>query len=468
MTTRGTGKSRSSAKSQVKTRKKANSKKTKTKTKPRPKTKTQKKKKKRTTVSRKKGALWARIRSNLIYLLLGLAAGILGAILILYFSGAFKTPLRWGTAVSPPAKETGSVPHKPLGATHKAYEENNRLDKQTKKIDQALYRVLSIHKVPEKDIHFVEITQRRTEKSEWHHATIEVQLPEKVKPDELTKDFKVALHGLSLDPPPRMSVSQKNRTMHVKVRFDGLLTHTLLLQTIGETESPPLAPPTPFPGPRPKVAIVIDDFGLARSQAQCFLKLKIPLTLAILPFQEYSQEVAREAHKLGRAVMLHMPMEPAQYPLIYPGEGALLVSMSREEIQVQVREAIKNIPYIVGVNNHMGSRFTENAERMSWLLEEIKKHNLYFLDSRTSVRTQAYAMAKRMGVKTAERAVFLDNVQEAEAIRIQIRRLIALARQRGQAIAIGHPYPITCQVLKKEYNHLKSKVELVPITSLLK
>ncbi|MBW2092909.1 MAG: divergent polysaccharide deacetylase family protein, partial [Deltaproteobacteria bacterium] len=279
---------------------------------------------------------------------------------------------------------------------------------------------------------------------------------------------KLALHKLSLDPPPRLGVRQLDETTRVKVRFNGLLTHTLLFRTPGEAKPAPIpSPAQPLSRPQPKVAIVIDDLGVDKNQIKCFLKLQIPLAMAILPFQAHSREVAEEAHKRGCVVMLHLPMEPAQYPLVNPGEGALLTSMNQDEIKACVQKAFQAVPFIIGVNNHMGSRFTEDAQRMRWVLDEIKKRELYFLDSRTSVRSQAYAIARNLGIKTAERAVFLDNVQEAEAIRIQIKRLITLARQRGQAIAIGHPYPITCQVLKKEYNYIKSKVELVSITNLL-
>ncbi|MBW2061097.1 MAG: divergent polysaccharide deacetylase family protein [Deltaproteobacteria bacterium] len=470
MATRNTGKSQSSPRSRPKSRKTSASKtRTPSKAKSRPKTKTQTKKKKSSPSSGGRETLWTRMRSNLSFLGLGLTVGVLGAVLILYFIGAFKTPLWWKPAAPPTPQETRTNQPRVITTGPKVYEEHNRLDLQIKKIDQALYRVLKVLKVPEKDIHFVELTQKRTGNSEWHHATIEVLLPARVETERLTKDFRLALHQLSLDPTPRMSVNRQKQTTRVKVFFNGLLTHTMLFRTPGEAESFPRPGPPPTPvRPRPKVAIIIDDLGMDLNQAHCFLDLKTPLALSILPYQQYSRKVAQAAHKKGRVVMLHLPMEPAQYPLVNPGKGALLWSMSREEIEARVREAIEDVPFVVGVNNHMGSRFTEDADRMGWVLKEIKKHDLYFLDSRTSIRSQGYAMARSLGVRTAERTVFLDNVQEAKAIRIQIRRLVALARQCGQAIAIGHPYPITCQVLKNEYNYLKSQVELVPVTSLLR
>ena len=181
---------------------------------------------------------------------------------------------------------------------------------------------------------------------------------------------------------------------------------------------------------------------------------------------EMARETARLAHKKGLVVMLHLPMQPAHWPEIDPGPGALLVSMKRAEIEQRVRAALDAVPFIQGVNNHMGSRFTEDRERMGWTLAEIKRRDLFFLDSRTSTRSQAYAEARRLNMPSASRSIFLDNIQEPEAIRIQLRKLVAKARHKGRAIGIGHPYAITCQVLKSEYNNLISKVNLVPITNL--
>ncbi len=165
--------------------------------------------------------------------------------------------------------------------------------------------------------------------------------------------------------------------------------------------------------------------------------------------------------------MLHLPMEPESYPSVNPGPGALLRTMDRNQIEQAVHEAVADVPYISGVNNHMGSSFTEDSERMQWVLEALREQNLFFLDSRTSARTTSSHLAETLGIKIVERSVFLDNVQEEEAIRVQLRRLVTLARQKGEAIAIGHPYYVTCQVLTDEFNYLTSKVELVPVTRLV-
>ncbi len=468
MAARKKSKPQPSARSQSKAKKTGNSKsrvKSKGKAGKRPKARA--KTKKKTSASRRNDTLWARIRFNLLFLALGVAAGVLVAVLILYFLGVFSTSFKW----NPPfnlSSETSKSSQSKYAAAGGKYEENNRLDRHIKMVDQALYRVLALHKVPEKNIHFIQLTRKRVKKSEWNHATIAVSLPPDVQTDKLIKDMQAAVSRLSLDPPPHILVSRQDQTTRMKVLFNGLLTHTLLFKVAAAKAAPAPLPALPPAKPRPKVAIVIDDLGMNKEHDKCFLSLNMPLAMAVLPFQVHSRDVAREAHKRGRTVMLHLPMEPAQYPLVLPGEGALLMSMNREEITARVREAIKAVPFIAGVNNHMGSRFTEDSERMGWVLEEIKKQGLFFLDSRTSARTRAYATARHLGVKTAERAVFLDNVQETEAIRIQIKRLIALARQHGQAVAIGHPYPITCKVLKMEYNYLKSNVELVAITRLLK
>jgi hypothetical protein len=278
--------------------------------------------------------------------------------------------------------------------------------------------------------------------------------------------LNAALKGLALDPPPLVTYVEQEGRLKIDIRLNGVKSHAVVLLTVPRPGQGPARPDSES-GPEGLVAIVIDDLGLSLAAARCFLALEAPLTLSILPFQPETRAVAEEAHRAGRPVLLHLPMEPAGYPVVDPGPGALLRAMDRAEVERRVEEAVRDVPFIIGVNNHMGSRYTEDAERMAWVLAGIKKRGLLFLDSRTSAQSKAFQTARELGIQAAERTVFLDNVQEAEAIRVQIRRLVALARQRGRVVAIGHPYPITCQVLKEEYNYLTSKVELVPITSIL-
>ena len=434
------------------------------KSKSRSKAKASPKKKKRRPASRRKTSIGTGLKSSLILLISGVVIGVLAAVIILYFLGAFEhiTSPQAAPKILP---RTKPAPKERRAESPPAFEENNQLDKQIKQVDQALLLILGELNIPEKNIRFTQLVRKKSRALEWHLATIEIILERDIKAERLTEALESAFQKLSIHPGPRMTTSSEGRITSVKLSINGLQTHVLRLVTPKQASLPP---PSPAPGvKKPKVALVIDDLGQDMRLAECFLKINAPMAFAILPFQPYSQEMARTVHEAGQVVMLHLPMEPAQYPEFNPGTGALFRTMDRGQVEEAVLAAIQDVPHLSGVNNHMGSRFTEDSERMTWVLEELKRQDLFFLDSRTSARTKANSLARRLGIKTAERAVFLDNVQEEEAIRAQLKRLVALARQKGQAIAIGHPYYETCQVLTDEYNYLLSKVELVPVTSLV-
>jgi hypothetical protein len=216
------------------------------------------------------------------------------------------------------------------------------------------------------------------------------------------------------------------------------------------------------------VAIIIDDLGLDVKKAECFFRSGIPLTYSILPFLDHSRKLAESARRCGGEVMLHLPMEPADWPQVDAGPGVLLLSMGEREIKQRVAAAAAAVPFAVGVNNHMGSAFTQNPAHTAWVMEELREHGLFFVDSRTSGRSQAFALARRYGLPALKRSVFLDNIQTPQAIRGQLDRLIEHAEKHGLAVGIAHVHPVTCQTLRKEYNYLKSKVDLTLISTLTK
>jgi len=165
--------------------------------------------------------------------------------------------------------------------------------------------------------------------------------------------------------------------------------------------------------------------------------------------------------------MLHLPMEPRSYPRINPGDGVLLVSMEKDAILSVLAKDLEEIPFVDGVNNHMGSRFTENKEKMTVVLEELKGRGLYFIDSKTTRHSVAFDLAKQMELRAASRDVFLDNDLSEAALKIQMDRLLALARSKGHAICIGHPHKETLWFLKRLQLRLRHAVEVVPVSSLL-
>lgn len=231
-------------------------------------------------------------------------------------------------------------------------------------------------------------------------------------------------------------------------------------------------PPTPPPaGPakaRARAAIIMDDLGRDLETARDLLAIDLPVTFAILPGEAYAAKVATLAHRGGREVMIHIPMEPQSYPATNPGADALLLGQSTEEIRRRFQDFVERVPYAVGGNNHMGSRFTEYREGMEVVLAAMKETDLFFVDSRTTGHSVAYAEARRAGVPAAARDLFLDNEQDVEQISREIRKLAVLADRQGQAVGICHPYAQTLEALRREAPYLKQQgIEIVPVSQLL-
>ena len=216
----------------------------------------------------------------------------------------------------------------------------------------------------------------------------------------------------------------------------------------------------------PQVAIVIDDLGYNPRIDAAFIKLNAPISFSFLPFGPHTKETATLAHNCGKDVLLHLPMEAASSPESKVGPGALFLNMDGGAIAAQIQADMEVVPYVKGINNHMGSKFTADAGKMEIVLREIQKKGLFYLDSRTTPLTRGLSVARSMGVRSAERDVFLDNEQEPNAVRAQIARLISEARTHGSAIGIGHPHPVTYQVLKEELTALKKQVKIVPVSEL--
>jgi len=218
---------------------------------------------------------------------------------------------------------------------------------------------------------------------------------------------------------------------------------------------------------KPKVAIIIDDLGYQKEIAERILNLNFPVTISVLPFLSHSQSVAQMAKEKGMTVLLHLPMEPHNSN-VNPGQGAIFTTMSEEEIINKVTSNLLNLPNVDGINNHMGSKLTENEEIMRIILSEIKQRGMFFVDSVTSPNSVGYRLSKEMGIKTAYRSVFLDNEKDIDYIRNQVKLLKEYAIRNGSAIAIGHPYCYTLEVLDEMDYLLQSEgIEIVKLETLL-
>jgi hypothetical protein len=217
----------------------------------------------------------------------------------------------------------------------------------------------------------------------------------------------------------------------------------------------------------PRIAIIIDDIGYSKHLAMGLLKIDKNITFSILPFSPAGTKLAHRLSAKGAELMLHLPMEPTQYPKVNPGPGALLSSMSPDELLTQLRKDIQAVPGTVGANTHMGSRLTADSDKMNQIFTVLKQKNLFFIDSRTSVESKGEQSARMFQLKFSHRDVFLDNFQDVEYISGQIKKLIKQAKAHGSAIGIGHPHQATLDALKRELPKLKGKVKLVPASKLV-
>lgn len=216
----------------------------------------------------------------------------------------------------------------------------------------------------------------------------------------------------------------------------------------------------------PKLAIIIDDIGSQRKLGEKFIDLDLNLNFSILPHTAHGLELAQKAHSKGRDILLHLPMEPIGQEWD-PGPGALFLKMDANTRRKTLLDDINFVPMAVGINNHMGSRYTENEGAMAAFLAEIKPKNLFFIDSLTSSKSVGYTLAQKMAVKTAQRNLFLDNEKDPAIITKQIERLIKIAQKHGKAIGIGHPYPSTLEALSKSLPLLQKEVIVTSIHNLV-
>ncbi|MDM8548740.1 divergent polysaccharide deacetylase family protein [Desulfobacterales bacterium HSG2] len=222
--------------------------------------------------------------------------------------------------------------------------------------------------------------------------------------------------------------------------------------------------PEPF---LPKVAIIIDDMGYDVDIAEKFLSLDTTLTFSIFPHSPFQKEIMSRARAKEMDIMLHLPMEPKEYPLVDPGPGALLTTMPPEKLISQLRENLDALPFIKGVNNHMGSKMTAVSTHIYQILSVLKKRNLFFIDSFTTADSRCKSSARLLQIPFAQRDVFLDHVQDPDSIRKQLNRLVRIANYYGEAIGIGHPYTVTYEVFREMFPELKKKVRLVPASEVV-
>ncbi|MGC9323126.1 MAG: divergent polysaccharide deacetylase family protein [Desulfomonilia bacterium] len=203
-----------------------------------------------------------------------------------------------------------------------------------------------------------------------------------------------------------------------------------------------------------RIAIIVDDLGLDVNVARQLCSIDADLTFSILPKQPHSKKIAKYLHSRDREILLHLPMEGNGKD---PGPGAVFKGMTPEEVGTIVVGNLKAVPYVVGANNHMGSVVTQDEVIMGAVYQELKKRNLFFIDSLTTGRSICSELAAQVDIPFTSRDVFLDNEQDYVYIRSQLKKLVSIARLYSSAIGICHPYPTTIEVLTKELPRLKQE-----------
>jgi hypothetical protein len=222
---------------------------------------------------------------------------------------------------------------------------------------------------------------------------------------------------------------------------------------------------------RQKVAIIIDDLGSDLKAVRELLAIDAPIAFSILPYGSHSAEAAEIAHRAGREVVLHLPMEPHNFPEENPGEGALFLQMDDGELVKQIEMDLEAIPHIRGVNNHMGSRFMENEAKLSVVMQRIKEKRLFFVDSMTTANSKGREVAEKKGVPFAARKIFIDNGHDFDDTYNKLINIMGI-KNNGKTelmLLIGHSYPGTIRALKKSIPLFKEKnIEIIPVSDLVK
>ncbi len=205
----------------------------------------------------------------------------------------------------------------------------------------------------------------------------------------------------------------------------------------------------------PTIAIIIDDMGHNLEEGRRLVAMDQPLTLAFLPYRPFTKQLASLAHQQHKEIMLHAPM--ANTRNIGLGPGGLTPDMDEQTLAVTLRRALQSIPYVSGVNNHMGSLLTQQLTAMDWVMKELYKYPVFFVDSRTIASSVAADVARAYRIPALSRDVFLDHEQTEAFVDRQFKLLIRRARENGTAIGIGHPHKVTVDYLEKHLPELDAQ-----------
>ena len=328
------------------------------------------------------------------------------------------------------------------------------------KFDSGLSSLLIENGVSDSNV----ISQSRTEKSSATHIWVEYFM--ELSPSAKTAGGADKLAGKIKELAGSSGLTYEEKRAGSLIRIDITYKNILLSKLILHSTA---AAPAPSQAKGKKVAIVIDDVGYTKDISG-FLGLGVPVTFAIMPREAHSKDVVKELKALNRPYILHLPMEPEKYPKVNPGAYALLKKMNPAQMRKMFEADLASVPGAVGINNHMGSAFTEDAAKMREFLTLVKEKNLFFLDSYTSVKTVGKKVADEVGVPALRNSIFLDLEDSPQAVRKQLDTLLKIVNKHGSAAAIGHIQHKNVIPALKEYipKFQENGIEFVYLPDLMK
>lgn len=354
-------------------------------------------------------------------------------------------------------KPTHKPPQSPQTAARLYEEKTETLETRIRELDLALIQTMVVYGYDPVGIEHGNVDTRQHSGQEYHFQHLELARPQDTDGflDSLRKNIALLVQGGEL----RYDCSG-NR---VVLAVNGVQTHDIVFKAPRRTQQ---KAPAVSQGDA-RMVIVMDDLGRSLGAGHRLADLTFPITFSVMPYESYSAEVADIARTYHCELILHLPMQPQSYPETDPGPGALFVDMQPKLVIETVNRDLSMVPGVVGANNHMGSRFTEDRVGMDAAMRVLGERNLFFLDSVTTPKSCGGEMTKKHDVPYLRRDVFLDNVRDEQAILFQLRKAQTVARKTGTCIAIGHPYPETLAALETWQEIRDHTIRLVRLRDLL-
>lgn len=313
-------------------------------------------------------------------------------------------------------------------------------DAKVRRVDLAVLKGLAAQGGSESLMRHRTVELRRHGGQEFYYQNLTINLGQEVFPflAELKRNLDQLGPGFSLK-----TVDNNPRDLEISIL--GEPTHHIFLPL----SLVPEAPPEVQTVKAPRLVIIIDDLGESMAVANRLAGLPFEVSFSVLPHNTKARQVAELARQKDLELLLHLPCEPEGYPKsANSGPGTLRVNMTPAVLEQTLADNLARLPEVDGVNNHMGSRLTQDKKAMAVVLGHLQGRGKFFVDSLTTPRSCVRDVSKTLGLRYYRRHIFIDNTAKEHAILLQLKKAESLARRTGLAVAIGHPYPATLSALE--------------------